>query len=396
MQKIQPYEPETFGAAAAVEEAPLYDVAVIGGGLAGLALSIQLAQQGHSVVLLEKETYPFHRVCGEYISLECWDFLERLGYPLAQKNLPIIKHLVVSAPGGSRIEHPLPLGGFGISRYKIDSELAVLARESGVQVREAQTVRDVQAHDRYSTVVCSGGQYRAKLVCGTWGKRSNLDIRWKRPFVEQKPSKLNNYIGVKYHIRTDAPAGTIALHNFRNGYCGLSRIEEGKYCLCYLTTADNLRQSGNSISRMEEQILYRNPFLRQLFREAEFLYKSPLTISQVSFASKSQTENHVLLTGDATGMITPLCGNGMSMALHGSQIAARLISRFLSGQLSGSELEERYTRAWKQQFSGRLQAGRLIQRLFGNEWMTDAFIRAMKPFPGFVSLLIRQTHGKAF
>ena len=62
-----------------MKEEVLYDVAIAGGGLAGLALSIQLAKQGYRVILFEKESYPFHRVCGEYISNESWPFLESLG-----------------------------------------------------------------------------------------------------------------------------------------------------------------------------------------------------------------------------------------------------------------------------------------------------------------------------
>ncbi len=379
-----------------MQEQRLYDVAIIGGGLAGLALSIQLAGQGRSVVLLEKETYPFHRVCGEYISLECWDFLERLGYPLHAKQLPILKNVLISAPGGKTVRHPLPLGGFGISRYKIDAELAALAKQRGVDVKEDATVRSVHYHDSHSTVACSGISYQAKLVCGTFGKRSNLDVKWKRPFITWKPTKLNNYIGVKYHIRSDFSSDTIALHNFSNGYCGISRIEEGKYCLCYLTTAGNLSESGNSIAQMEERFLHRNSFLKDIFTRSEFLYKQPLTISQISFEKKSQVEDHILLTGDAAGMITPLCGNGMSMALHGSKIAAQLIDQFLCGRFSRGELEERYCAEWKKLFSSRLLAGRMIQRMFGKEWMTDAFISAVKPFPALVSFLIRQTHGKPF
>src|SRR6201990_2836240 len=106
----------------------VYHVAIVGGGLAGLTMAIQLAKDGFSVVVLEKEMYPFHRVCGEYISFESWNFLESLGYPLSDMDLPVIKTLQVSAPGGKIIEHDLPLGGFGISRYKLDAELAALAR----------------------------------------------------------------------------------------------------------------------------------------------------------------------------------------------------------------------------------------------------------------------------
>ena len=70
-------------------------IVVIGGGLAGLSLSIQLAKAGYKVVLFEKEKYPFHKVCGEYISLESWNFIEQLGLPLSNMNLPIIKKLIV-------------------------------------------------------------------------------------------------------------------------------------------------------------------------------------------------------------------------------------------------------------------------------------------------------------
>src|SRR5215831_9405600 len=89
-----------------------YDVAIVGGGLAGLALSIQCARQGYRTILFEKEKYPFHKVCGEYISFESWNFLEDLGVPLGQMKLPKITRLVVTAPNGKELRHDLPLGGF--------------------------------------------------------------------------------------------------------------------------------------------------------------------------------------------------------------------------------------------------------------------------------------------
>lgn len=69
----------------------IYDIAITGGGLAGLSLAILQAKAGNSVVLFEKNSYPFHRVCGEYISLESWDFLESLGLPLGRNESSIIK-----------------------------------------------------------------------------------------------------------------------------------------------------------------------------------------------------------------------------------------------------------------------------------------------------------------
>src|SRR5678815_435732 len=112
-------------------EDSMYDVAIIGGGLGGLALAIQSVQQGYRTILFEKEKYPFHRVCGEYISFESWNFLQELGIPLSQMNLPVIRRLLVTAPNGKKLEQNLPLGGFGISRYKLDAILAEIARQKG-------------------------------------------------------------------------------------------------------------------------------------------------------------------------------------------------------------------------------------------------------------------------
>ncbi|MBC7903433.1 MAG: FAD-binding protein [Gemmatimonadaceae bacterium] len=372
-----------------------YDVAIAGGGLGGLALSIQLARSGHSVVLLEKETYPFHRVCGEYISLECWNFLENLGYPLSDMDLPLITNLLVSAPDGRSFQRKLPLGGFGISRYKIDADLAAIARLAGVNVIENCKVNDIRYDQSGFTFDCNGKEIRSQVAAGSFGKRSNLDLKWKRPFATRKPGKLSNYIGVKYHIRTDLPADSIALHNFDQGYCGISRVEDGKYCLCYLTTARQLKNAGG-ISALEQSVLSKNPFLKKIFSESVFEMEEAVTIAQVSFARKSQVENHVLMVGDAAGMIAPLCGNGMSMALHASKIAAGYISLFLAGEISREAMEEFYVSEWKRSFSGRLRTGRLIQGLFGASWLTNLFVGTLRPFPKIITYLIRQTHGEPF
>ncbi len=377
-------------------EKQTYQVAVIGGGLAGLSLSIQLAKAGYTTTLIEKEKYPYHKVCGEYISLESWDFLKRLGLPLEQMQLPIINQLNVSAPDGTLFQQQLPLGGFGISRYTLDHALAELARQAGVELKEETKVNDVEFENDLFTVSTSAGNCNAPVVAGSFGKRSNLDVKWNRHFIQQKPNKLNNYIAVKYHIRTNHPAGLISLHNFENGYCGISQIEEGKYCLCYLTTAANLRKSKNNIQQMEKEILFQNPHLKKIFTEAEFLYNPPLTISQISFDKKTLIENHMLMLGDAGGMITPLCGNGMSMALHGSKLAFENIHAFLQHKISRTKMEANYSRQWKEQFEARIQIGRVIQRFFGKNNITNLFIKSFRAFPFLARPLIKRTHGSSF
>jgi menaquinone-9 beta-reductase len=144
-----------------------YDACIIGGGLAGLSLAIQLSKNGFGVLLIEKEEYPFHKVCGEYISMESWPFLQSLGVPLPAWNLPRIQQLTVTAPNGNHLTAPLPLGGFGVSRYKLDHFLYQLALQNGVKVLTQCKAENVIRQGNYFEVQTNKGSFNCVQCCGT-------------------------------------------------------------------------------------------------------------------------------------------------------------------------------------------------------------------------------------
>ncbi|MEX1240344.1 MAG: FAD-dependent monooxygenase [Cyclobacteriaceae bacterium] len=93
---------------------------IIGGGMAGLISGIQLARAGIPCVLIEKKSYPLHRVCGEYISNETVPFLKRNGLYPTEFSPPQINRLQLSSVTGKQAIVPLDFGGFGISRFSFD------------------------------------------------------------------------------------------------------------------------------------------------------------------------------------------------------------------------------------------------------------------------------------
>jgi len=373
-----------------------YDVIVIGGGLAGLSTAIVLARHGHSVLILEKDNYPKHRVCGEYISLESKPFLLELGLPINEMNLPIMNRLIVTDPRGNVVDTPLPQGGFGCSRYVLDSRLADIAKQDGAELLVKTRADDVSFNGNTFTVTSGNRTFSARVVCGTWGKRSNMDIKWERPFTKKDHNKLNNYVGVKYHIRYPWQKDYVGLHNYTDGYCGISLLQEDTCCLCYTTTASMLQRNGNDLKQLEKNVLMKNSWLHKIFSEAEFLFTAPVAISHISFDKKEQVHDHVLLMGDAAGMIPSLCGNGMSMALHSGKIAAGLIHDFLLGSISRSSMESAYVAAWQKNFARRTALGRIVQRNFGKDTTTALFLKTMNALPFLRSMFIRGTAGKPF
>ena len=367
-------------------------IGLIGGGLAGLVSAILLARKGFEVTLFEEKKYPFHRVCGEYVSNEVIPFLKRHDLFPDALNPFSITHFQLTSPYGQLLEMPLDLGGFGVSRFALDLWLSQRATEAGVQIIHDRVISSGYVDDVFHLETRNQGKFLTNYVIGAFGKRSTLDKILNRPYI----NKRSPYIGVKYHLKTEvANERSIALHNFLGGYCGISRIEDEKYNLCYLSSRSNLKRYG-SVSVMEEEVLYRNPHLQKIFTNSDFLFEKPEVINEISFSPKEPVYDHILMTGDAAGMITPLCGNGMAMAIHSAKLLSEIIHRNTINNGSRAALEADYSKVWNDHFAKRLWAGRQIQNLFGSTFLSDAAVGFGKRVPAFTRKLMAMTHGAPF
>lgn len=366
---------------------------MIGGGLAGLISTILLTRQGLQVLLIEKKEYPFHRVCGEYISNEVKPFLQREGLFPSSFQLSSLEHFKLSDIKGNSCSIKLPLGGFGISRYHLDDFLYKKAISENVCIKTAEEVNNVVFKDNEFTVTLKGGiLLHSTFVIGAYGKRSKLDSRLERSFLK----KRSPFIGIKYHATVDYPLNEIGLFNFKGGYCGVSHVGEKVVNICYLSKRSNLKKYGD-IKKMEEEVLFENPHLKRIFQNAIFHREKPEVINEISFEKKGAIENHILMAGDTAGLITPLCGNGMAMAIHAGKIAADNIINFYNGKLTSRKaVESAYQSSWKKHFAKRLWIGRKTQNLFGNQLRSNLAVSLLKNFPIIGRKLIQQTHGDIF
>ncbi len=368
-----------------------YDVIVVGGGLAGLTAAIDLSQKGHCVLVFEKNTYPHHKVCGEYVSNEIVPYLNGLGVSLEAENAVAIDSLKLTTVQGKCLETTLPLGGKGISRYAFDELLYQRAVQVGADF-QFQNVTSLEFEDPIFKAVTDNNQtYTSRLVVGAYGKRSGLDKSLKRDFA----SKKSSWLAVKAHYKfDDFPEHSVALHNFQGGYGGLSKTETGAVNFCYLASYASF-QKEKSIDSFNANVVSKNPFLREFLKTAIPIFEEPLTIAQISFHPKKAVENHILMCGDTAGLIHPLCGNGMAMAIHSAKIAADLIADFLKkDNQQRAQLENDYQMQWNTHFKRRVWMGRRLQSLLLHPRMSAIALSAMITQPGLLQKLIKSTHGK--
>ena len=367
-----------------------FNIIIVGGGLAGLTSALHLSQKGLKVLLIEKNTYPKHKVCGEYISNEVLPYLQSLGFNPFDYGAKRITDFTISTSGSRSVSIKLPLGGFGISRYCIDAELAKKAEHYGTQI-VCSTVQNIQfSEDQFEVLTNKKEIFRAPFVIGSFGKRSNIDIKMNRDFIQKNAP----FLGIKAHYKGDFPEESVGLHNFKGGYCGISKVENDHINICYITDYTSFKQFKN-IGNFQKKVLSKNTFLKQAFDNHELVFDKPLSISQVSFSAKNPVEEHILMCGDSAGMIHPLAGNGMSMAIRSAQMVCEELLKFTNGDMdSRKSLEASYTKRWNKEFGTRLKSGHIISRLFRLGFVSELIMMFLKRFPFVLPYIIKKTHGK--
>lgn len=365
------------------------DVIIIGGGLAGLTAALHLSKKGLKVTLIEKYTYPRHKVCGEYLSSEVLPYLDWLGLDILQLHPTIINKLKFSHQNGKIANAHLSLGGLGVSRYSLDNFLYLKAIAMGCTVIKATVTAVTFKVDRF-TIVTENQILITEIVLGAYGKRSNMDQVLERNFI----SKTAPWLAVKGHYTGDFPNDVVALHNFKGGYCGITKVENNTINMCYLADLKSFKKYRN-IAEFEQNVLYKNRHIKSFFEKSTVLFDKPITISQISFDRKPIIENHILMIGDAAGLIHPLCGNGMAMAMHSAKISSELILDYYKGKIPTRKLlEKEFTRQWKQNFGKRLLIGNLLAKALQHQTITTLLIHIATMFPSVLPKIIKQTHGK--
>jgi flavin-dependent dehydrogenase len=363
-----------------------YDIIIAGGGLSGLTASI-LFSKNFDVLFIDPDAYPRHKMCGEYLSNEVINFLQDLDIDLNRESSMNLEHLKFTAAGHKEIECSLPQGGKGISRYHLDELLYNKAIANAGFLQE-KVIDSLYENDTF-TVTTSSHKLSCKQFIMATGKRSLLDKKLNRDFIRQK----SPWLAVKMHYEYNMQDNLVELHNFEGGYAGVSKVENGHVNLCYLASYDSFKQHKN-VSDFNKIVLSKNKFLDSFFKNARPVWEQPITISQISFEKKEPVENSILMMGDTAGLIHPLCGNGMAMAIHSAKIAFEELQPYLKQELSREQALANYSKRWKKTFNRRLKIGRVLQGILLNKTYTKLGFWFLRRFPFLLSIIIKSTHGK--
>ncbi|MCQ3932356.1 MAG: hypothetical protein DPW16_18050 [Chloroflexi bacterium] len=374
--------------------ANFFDVAIVGGGLAGSSAALVLAEAGYHVGLFEAKCYPHHKVCGEFLSPECIHLFNQLGITSRIQALcPIsIRTVQITAPNGTTWTNQLPGEAWGLSRYTLDKLLVDHACQHGVAVYENSTITNVSGSlsKKFYLEIRSASHpstFQARTVIAAHGKRSNLDRALNRSFLD----KPQPFMGLKNHFHSPSLGDQVRLFVFPGGYCGMSEVEGGLANVCLLVRQEIFRQAGGTIELFMDWMCQQNPPLGRWLSQATPVHDRWLSISQVPFIRKRLVENDILMAGDAAGLITPLAGDGMVMALHGGMLAATYVDKMLRQPTLAKSLLKDYAREWRQHFANQMRLARALQSIMLRPSLLTPGLHLLNKFPVMGELLVRYT-----
>lgn len=357
-------------------QANQFDVAIVGAGPAGSTLAALLARRGLKVALIDKERFPRDKVCGEFLSYDALPLLAALGLDgaLDRAGATSIDHCRIVGEGRT-YSFSFPHVARGLSRSVFDTLLLERATACGATRLDGWTAAGIRPD---GVTIVSGEESRdlsARAVAGAWGRWGRFDQTLGRAFVRERAHRS---FGFKRHYRAGAPSSSIDLYAFRGGYLGVNQVEGGITNICGLVQADRLSGHKGRWEAFVESIRASSPALDALFAAHEPAQEQFLSSDPVIFRARSAVERGIFMVGDASGIIDPLTGNGMAMAVQSAFLAAPFLAEACSGHHDRVQLENEYREAHAAFFHRRIAWSRSAAPLLSRPRLLHAAMRLVR------------------
>jgi flavin-dependent dehydrogenase len=367
-----------------------FDVVIAGAGLAGASLACWVARSGARVALVDPGRFPRDKLCGEFLSPECWVVLTRMGLDggVERAGYHAIRRVRVSTPSGRVIDAefagPDERPGIGLSRTELDHQIVEQARAEGVLTFEGVRVGRLLVEE--GRVVGFEGSrpgespltFRATVTVAANGRHSAL-VRASGTTRVRRPGLRPPLVGMKRHLSvsgTEAiePDGTVGLHLIPGGYGGTCRVESSLTNLCALLPEAEIKRHRGDLDRVATAVLGQNPRLAKLW-EASEPQGEWKTVAGVRVEISTPNLPGILYAGDCQGTVDPLGGQGMTMALLGAELLAPHVLASIQANGVSSFAQRQALAAWRDRFDRRIQLCRMFHHLLVRPGWVDLAAR---------------------
>ena len=350
----------------------IHDVIIVGGGPAGSSCAAFAAMAGLRVLVLERETFPREKVCGDCLNPACWGSLDRLGLSdqvraLSHGQLDAVEFIAMD---GQSVSVQLPSGAtaeIAVKRSLFDELLLNRARELGAAVSQGATVTGVERMESGAWKVRTAAEaFETRALVGADGRNSTV-----ARLCNLLPRPQRERVALQAHIPCPPDFGNrVVLQFLAEGYSGQAPVGEGQLNVCLVSR-------GADIETLKEWAVQRF----HLSREQAWRTITPLTRAPINPA-----QDNLFFIGDAARVVEPFTGEGMYYALASGALAAKAIVRLKTGDQANRVARE-FISAHAALYRGRLWINQLARAAVLSPRIASAFVHVARAQPSILRML---------
>lgn len=365
------------------------DVVVVGAGPAGAAAAAHLARAGVSVLLLDRQTFPRNKTCGDFVGPAALVELAALGVSgpsCAPSNR--ISQAALFSDGQEVITLPLPrvpgLPPFGrvVRRVVLDDAARRAALRVGARMIQGFRVTGVSAglHGVNVRGVHAGrpARLRAKAVVGADGSTSMVARSLGRGATAGQPSLIAvrayfEHVAGPVH-RADIYLGPDSFP----GYSWVFPVAPGQANVGVGMMVDAVPPSPWHLRDLLLHLIDTDPALRTRLGRARMVGRIVGWPIPTYDHRRPLVGRRRLLVGDAAGLVNPLNGEGIQYALQSGRWASETLTPAVAiGDCSAAQFGP-YAQRVEQELRADMSVARLLTQLIRNRLLTPFWLEGVR------------------
>ena len=366
------------------------DVLIAGGGPSGSMCAYYLAQAGKKVILIDSESFPRDKICGDFVSPVGLKELINIGISESDdfKKTNVITGATVYLDGKPLITKSLPnikgLLNYGrvIPRSILDNWLLEAARKAGTQIISPCALKNYTVYDNYVMVECKQGKndkhFVVKMLIGADGSSSKV----ARIMNGIKPDQANRIVAVRAYFENVncVPEQAELFFSSKSfpGYSWFFPVDASRANVGIGMTLEIFPKKEINLKELLMNVVESDLSLKAKIGNGQLVNKIVGWPLSVYNPNATLVKDRVLLIGDAAGLINSLNGEGIQYALQSGRWAAEsVLSCLLSGNLSAKKLKI-FERKIRSEIGYSMSLSNIIMQLTRNRNLNPMWLTLLK------------------